>query len=147
MEERKNIKIAVVEDDNYFNHLLTKYVCAICESLQYNGFSFEIKAYPSANQCLDDLKPDVDFMILDYYLDHSHDPDTLTGEGVIEEVKKFCPRCKIIVVSALKTISKAKELLDLGIYDYVDKNVNSSIKIGSILQEGIREKISTRTFF
>jgi response regulator of citrate/malate metabolism len=142
MEKRRNIKIYIVEDDKYFNQLMTKYVGAICESLQYNGFDFEIKSFSNAHQCIEKLEGDVDFMFLDYYLNNFDEPDILTGEDVISEVKTFCPDCKIVIVSELRDAKKTRELQNLGIYGYVDKNLNSSNRIGSILQEAIREKIS-----
>jgi response regulator of citrate/malate metabolism len=138
--EGKNIKIFIVEDDKYFNHLLTRYVGVICENMEHNGSSFEIKSFPNAHQCIKEMENGVDFMILDYYLDNFNEAKTLTGEDVITEAKTACPECKIIVVSSLRDHQKTKHLQNMGIYDYVDKNVNSSNRIGSLLQKAIREK-------
>jgi len=138
--EGRNIKIFIVEDDKYFNHLLTRYVGVICENMQHNGSSFEIKSFPNAHQCIEEMGNGVDLMILDYYLDNFNEAEALTGEDVISKAKTSCPECKIIMVSSLKDRQKATELLNMGIYDYVDKNLSSSNRIGSLLQEAIREK-------
>lgn len=142
MEKHRNIKIVIVEDDIYYNKVLTKYIKTICESLQRYGFQFTVVSYLNAHECIEKLDDDIDYMILDYYLDNKEEEDILNGEDVIREAQKYCPDCKIIVVSSLRNSHKTKELIHMGIHDYVDKNVNSSNRIGSILQESIKPSLN-----
>lgn len=137
---RKPIKIVLVEDDPYYNKLLTKYVRTVCSSNFYPEFDFEIKTYLSAHDCIEELDNDMNILILDYFLFNSEEDEILNGYDVLNEAKKYCPDCKIILLSALRSKSKILELMEEGLYAYIDKNVNSRDRVGAILQRAMREE-------
>lgn len=140
MKPKQNIKIAIVEDNKYYNVLLTKYVNTICSSSFYPEFNFEVHSYASAHDCIPELDTELDLLLLDYYLFNEEEIDELSGSDVLSEAKNHCPKCKVIMVSSLTSRTKIMELMKEGLYAYIDKNVNSRDRIGSILQRALNEE-------
>lgn len=135
MKPRKQIiNVALVEDDPYYNRLLTKYVKTICADSFYPDFQFNIQSFFSAHECIEQLDDELNILVLDYFLFNREEQDVLSGSDVLDEVNKHCDNCKVIVVSALKSPSTILKLKQKGIYAYIDKNVNSRNRIGSLLQ-------------
>ena len=140
MNTPKKIKIVIVEDDLYYQKTLTKYVETICNHALYPQFDFEIKSYSNAHDCIEELDNLTNIMILDYFLINEEETDILTGADIIAEVNQHCLDCKVIMISAQTDEKLTKELLNQGIYEYVDKNVNSKNRIGAILQKIIKDE-------
>lgn len=134
MKLKKDIKIVIVEDDIYYNKALTKYVETICDERTYPNFHFTIKSYLTAHECIEELEDDTNIIILDYLLINEDDDEVINGDEVINVAHKFCPDCKIIMVSGQKNSHNTAEMLKKGVYEYIDKNVNSKDRIGSVLQ-------------
>lgn len=135
MKTKKLFKIVIVEDDLYYNKALTKYVSTICNPHVYPDIEFEIKSYFNAHDCIEELEPDVDLMLLDFYLINDDEYDVIYGDEVIEVVKDYCPNCKIIMVSEQGSTHLTAQMLKNGIYDYIDKNTNSKNRIGAVIQK------------
>ncbi len=141
MTQTKNpIKIVLVEDDPYYNKLLTKYVQTVCSTSFYPDYNFEIKSYLSAHECIENLEEDLNILILDYFLFNDEEEEILSGSDVLNEAKRNCFDCKVILVSALKSKTKIMELMKEGLYAYIDKNINSRDRVGAILQKAIKDK-------
>lgn len=140
MQKIKSIRVVIVEDDLYYNRLLTKYVQTICNSNVYPDFKFEIVSYTNADDCIKELDDSTDIMILDYFLSGDNDTEILNGDDVLSEVKKHCgDSCKVILISAMRNAHLAADLMRKGIYEYIDKNVNSRDRVGAVLQRAISE--------
>lgn len=139
MLKKKVIKIAIVEDDLYFNKSLTKYIQNICNHEMYPNFDFKITSFLNAHTCIEEIEDDVNLLILDYFLINEEEDDILNGFDVIREVQKCNPDCLILVVSALKEAHTIAELIKSGVYDYVDKNIDSNSRIGSIVQNAMNK--------
>lgn len=139
MKTRKNIKIVIVEDNHYDNLLLTKYVNTICSLSFFPEFTFDIKSYFSAHECIEMLEDDIHILILDYFLFNEEEPDQLSGSDVLVEVRKCAPECKVILVSSLSSQAKILEQMKKDLYAHVDKNVSSRNRVGSVLQQALNE--------
>lgn len=144
MKTKKKLKVVIVEDDLYYNKALTKYLETICNSSVYPEFDFEIKSYLNAHECIEELDDETNIMVLDYYLINKEESDVLTGADIVKEANKHCDNCKIIMISAQESPHNTSELMRLGIYDYVDKNVNSKNRLGAVMQRLINEEFSDR---
>lgn len=136
----KKIKIVIVEDDLYYNKALTKYIETICNEKFYTKASFEIKSYTNAHECIEELEDDTDIIILDYYLINLLEDDVLTGGDVVDVVKKHCTDCEIIMISSQKDDEITSELRSKGISEYIDKNLNSKNRIGSVIQKILNDR-------
>ncbi|MEO9534399.1 MAG: response regulator [Crocinitomicaceae bacterium] len=141
MLRKKKIKIAIVEDDFFYNRTLSKYINSICNSQVYPDAEFEIKSFTTAHDAIHELEDDLNIMVLDYYLFNPESDEKLNGEDVLDAVNKHCDDCKVIMISAQKDASTAIELLKKGIYEYIDKNINSSNRLGSIIQKAVQQEL------
>lgn len=142
--KKKLIKILIVEDDLYYNRLLTKYVETLCNEKVYPQCKFEIKSFLTAHECIEQLEEDTSIMLLDYFLFNDEEEDILTGEDVLEEMMRLNENCKVIMVSELRSANMVIHLMHQGIYEYIDKNVSSKDRVGSVLQKAINEQIQLR---
>lgn len=133
MKARRNMKIAIVEDDQYYNRAMTQYVNTICNHKNYPHFNFEINSYHDAYEYLEDSEDDTNIMILDYFLFNKEATEVLTGEDVVVEVKKHNPDCKIIMVTEQQDPAVTKQLQKLGVVEYIDKNISNKNRLGAIL--------------
>ncbi len=144
MRSKKQIKIGIVEDDIYYNKLLTKYVRTICSSSFYPSVEFDISSFTTAEDCFEEMDNGMDILILDYFLQNNESDDNLNGADLFYAFKHHYPHCKVIMISAMKDVGIATELIKDGLYAYVDKNLNSRDRIGAILQNVINEKMNLR---
>lgn len=144
MKLKKNIKVVIVEDDLYYNKALTKYVETICDEKAYPHFNFTVKSHLTAHECIEELENDTSIMILDYLLINEDDDEVINGDEVLETVLKFCPDCKIIMVSGQIDAHNTAEMLKKGVYEFIDKNVNSKNRIGSVLQTILKNEFEDK---
>lgn len=140
MNTKRDMKIVIVEDDLYYNKALAKYVHTICNPKVYPNFNFQISTYHTAHECLENYEDDTNIMILDYFLINRDDPEVITGEDILVEVKKNCPDCKFIMVSEQKSAQVTRELMNRGLTEYVDKNISNKNRLGAILQKVLVEE-------
>lgn len=134
MKTKETLKIVIVEDNLYHNKALVKYLNTLFNSDTYPHFEFKIKSYLTAHECIEELEDDTNIMVLDYYLINNEESDVLTGLDVVKEVNQHCTDCKILVASTQQNSFVTRELMRLGVYDYIDTTVNTKNRIGSVLQ-------------
>lgn len=113
----KNLKIFVVEDNEWYNKLLV-------HTLSLNP-SHEVESFFSAKDCLKRLDESPDIVTIDYRL-----PDS-TGEELLDKIRRINPEIKVIVISEQSEIEVAISLLKNGAVDYLVKT------------EDIRERLLT----
>lgn len=135
MLKKREIKMAIVEDDLYFKKSLQRYVKTICEPYESRGFTFDISTFSSANEAIQELDDELDIMILDYHLPDMYCDDDLSGEDVIKAVQDHCKNCKVILVSSDSRQLERKREVNHSIYGFVDKNINTKNRLGALLQE------------
>lgn len=142
MLRNKTIKIVVVEDDLYFNKVLTKYISTLCDEKVYNKVHFDIKSYTNAHDFIEEMDDETNILILDYYLVNLKETDILTGGDVLEEINKHCTNCEVIMVSSQKSEAIKEDLKSKGINEYIDKNVSSNNRIGAVIQKILHNQIA-----
>lgn len=109
MKARNNTtRIFVVEDDFMYQRMI-KYV------MELNP-DHEVHVFSSGQECLQQLHLQPDIISLDYTL-----PD-MTGEEVLEKIKKFNEEIIVVILSGQQDISTAVKLLKEGAYDYITKD-------------------------
>jgi len=106
--DNKPFKIFVVEDNDWYNRLLV-------HSLGLNP-DYEIKAFFTGQECIDQLHENPDVITLDYRL-----PD-MTGLEVLKQVKGINPDIQVILISEQGDIETVVDLLKYGAYDYIVKS-------------------------
>ncbi|MDX8338289.1 sigma-54 dependent transcriptional regulator [Draconibacterium sp. IB214405] len=106
--EVKNIKIFVVEDDEWYRRLLV-------HNLSLNP-DYEIKAFGTGKECLNNLHELPDVITLDYRL-----PD-MKGLEVLKQIKAINEDIQVILISEQDDIEVVVDLLKHGAYDYIVKS-------------------------
>ncbi|HXH20023.1 MAG TPA: response regulator [Chitinophagales bacterium] len=131
--EKKKFKIIIVEDDPYYNQVLTKYVKSLCNERNYPGIKFDIRSFQSGKECIENLDAETEIIVMDYLLD-AYDEFPYTGFDLLKQVNKQCRNCKVIIVSGQSNVTVTTELFKEGIYDYIDKNYMPAKRLSSAIQ-------------
>ncbi|MEI6264570.1 MAG: response regulator [Sphingobacteriia bacterium] len=124
MENPKQVKIFLVDDDGLYLKLLE------IEFLEHANF--EIYAYTSGEECIQNLDKKPQLIILDYHLDGVN-KQALTGIQALDEIKKVDPDIPIVIFSAQDKIEVAVECMHHKAYDYVVKSETAFIRIKHII--------------
>lgn len=135
MQNKLNIQIIIVEDNPFFNKLLTRFVRKICHEWLYPTFEFEIKSCFNAHDCLLNLKQDTDFILLDYHLDTAEEPEVMDAADIIQQVNRVNPACKIIVISAADAEIFTPFIIEKKIFQLIQKNTVTAEEMKEILRK------------
>ncbi|QIA09792.1 sigma-54-dependent transcriptional regulator [Draconibacterium halophilum] len=106
--EVKTSKIFVVEDDEWYRRLLV-------HNLSMNP-DYEVKAFGTGKECLNNLHELPDVVTLDYRL-----PD-MKGLEVLKQIKAINEDIQVILISEQDDIEVVVDLLKHGAYDYIVKS-------------------------
>jgi len=115
-----DMKIFVVEDDDWYSELLTY-------NLSLNP-DYQVQQFKTAKDCLDNLKENPDVVTLDYRL-----PD-MEGEKVLHEIKSYNQQIEVVVISEQSSIETAVSLLKQGAYDYLVKSKDIRDRLLKVVQ-------------
>ena len=134
MNKKRKYKIFVVEDSDIFRELLSRFIEDIDgrEFLSKNE-NFEIFSFTNGEDCIkaiNDHKPDI--VLMDYYLNGnapSNPDDLIDGLEALKQIKKYCPKTKIIAVTSQGDFWVSTQFYLWGASDYISKG------------PGIREKV------
>lgn len=132
MKTKTNFKIVVLEDDDFYNRILSRYLSRNLQDLGIiKGFTIKICSYTSHTDCLRNLEPDVDLLFTDYYLN-----DGYSAPIIMDKLKQRGIDCKVVVMSRLQTIQTAISPIFDGAADFVKKN-KDALKTCLYLSESI----------
>lgn len=138
IKEQKTFKILIVEDNEFFNKMLTKQIEHYTSILgMEKNCRFEIQSYTSAGDCLRNLRNDTDIAFVDYYLG-----DGLTGADIAKEIKEKCWDCKVIIMSQVKNMKTSSISLTEGAIDFIFKDKNALPKSCFILEDIVDANLS-----
>lgn len=135
----KTVQIAIVEDDIYYNRVLTKYIQTVCSRSFFPGLSFVISSYNNGHDFVEKFDESTDILLLDYYLYNADEFEQINGADILKIVRKNAPECKVILLTALTDPEALKELHSHGLLAHVDKNISSTNRVGAILQNTINQ--------
>lgn len=124
MENPKQFKIFLVDDDGLYLKLLE------IEFLEHANF--EIYAYTSGEECIQNLDKKPHLVILDYHLDGVN-KQALTGIQALDEIKKVDRQIPIVIFSSQDKIEVAVECMHHKAYDYVVKSETAFLRIKHII--------------
>lgn len=132
MNTMPNFKLVVLEDDEFFNKLLTHYLKKhLDDSGLVNGYTVSISSYTSFNDCNINLNSNLDVLVTDYYLSGGHN-----ATKMIDNVKNKGIDCKIIVMSREQSLKTAIVPLLDGASEFIKKN-NDALKNCLYVSESI----------
>jgi DNA-binding NtrC family response regulator len=135
----KSVKIVVIEDNEFFNQLLTtrlkNYIYPIADDQQFN---LMVKSYTNPKDALRNMEQDTDIVFLDYYLG-----DSVNGMDVMKKIKKACSSCNVIIISQVKSLQTSLVTLLEGASEFILKDKNAITKSCYIAEEMIYKRLST----
>lgn len=118
-------KIFVVDDDEMLRTLVKDYLSG--------NPKYQVRTFPTGEDCLHHLGEKPDVVILDYYL-NSIVQDARTGMQILQEIKKIDSSIKVIMLSSLDQYGKALQTISGGAMEYVVKDEQAFNRIGKILE-------------
>ncbi len=135
---RKQFKIVVLEDNEFYNTILTKHLKNFINELELGKeMSFDVESYTNANDCIRNLKPDTDIAIVDYYLG-----DNKNALDILKTIKEKCDHCKVIIISQFKNLKTYYQTLNEGAYHFIFKDRNALSKSCLTVEDIINESIN-----
>ncbi|MES2567764.1 MAG: response regulator [Bacteroidota bacterium] len=136
METNAEFKIVVLEDNDFYNSLLTRQLQNYTDEISHDkGYKFDISSYTNANDCLKNIKPDTDIAFVDYYLGDNN------GLEVLKVIKHKSPNCKVVVLSRDDNMKTSVQTLSEGAYTFIYKDRDALIESCYLVDEIIKERL------
>ena len=142
MKNYPHFKIVILEDNDFYNKLMSKYIktyVARCALLK--RFTFELTSFTTYSDCARNFQNDVNIILTDYFLN-----DGYSALSILELVKKRGVDCKVIVLSQIQDITTSICTLLEGAYEFIPKNRSalqkSGIMIEAIINQSLHKKNS-----
>jgi DNA-binding NtrC family response regulator len=133
----KQFKIVVLEDNEFYNTILTKHLKNHINELELGKeVSFDVESYTNANDCVRNLKPDTDIAIVDYYLGENKN-----ALDILKTIKEKCDHCKVIIISQFKNLKTYYQTLNEGAYHFIFKDRNALSKSCNTVEDIIHESL------
>lgn len=138
MKPKRNIRIVIIEDNEFYNQLLTRQLKNYIEPIaDDNRFYFEINSYTNPFDCLRNLKSDTDIAFIDYYLG-----DSVTGIDIMKTIKQKSPDCNVIILSRVKSTRTSLLSLLAGASEFIFKDMQALTRSCYIAEEIIQSRTS-----
>jgi DNA-binding NarL/FixJ family response regulator len=113
-----SFRVAIVEDNELYNHLLSTGLKNHIKSLRDAGkLNIKVDSYLKAKSAFTELDETVDILFLDYYLG-----DSITGLEILKKIKQLNPNCKVIIMSQINNSKTSKDTLNEGADDFIYKD-------------------------
>lgn len=131
MIAQKQIKIVVLEDSEFYNSVLTRQLENFTEEFSLlNNIHFSIQSYTHSEDCIRNLKEDVDIVFSDYYLGNS-----ITASDILKHMKEKCSLCKFVVLSQTEDEFIIEKLLSDGAFAVLHKDKDALSKSCLVIEE------------
>ena len=138
MERKKNFKILVLEDNEFYNSILTMQIQHFTQIFSSeNDCKFEIESYTSVNDCMRNLKEDTDIAFLDYYLGYG-----ITATDVSQKIKRTCKNCCVVIISRSKGFISNLKVFREGALEFIQKDAHTFSKICHIIEDVVSGELT-----
>jgi DNA-binding NtrC family response regulator len=137
MRHYPHFKIVVLEDNDFYNKLISRHInhyierCALLK-----GFTFELNSFTSYHDCVRNFRNDINIIITDYYLN-----DGYCALHVLDLVKKRGANSKVIVLSQIENITTAICTILEGAYEFIPKNQKTIEKSSYVIEDIITQNL------
>jgi len=133
----KRVKIMVIEDNEFFNQLLTtrlkNYIYPIADDQQ---FELQLLSYTDPKDALKNVDSDLDIVFLDYFLG-----DSVTGMEIMKKIKEVTDSCNIIIISQIKSLQTSLVTLLEGASEFILKDKNAITRSCYVAEEMIYKRL------
>jgi FixJ family two-component response regulator len=133
----EKFKIAILEDNLFYNRLLKKQLDDYFENLGVlNNCVFSIKSYTNTNDFLENLSESTDVALLDFYLQ-----DGETALKVMEKIKQKSENCKVIIISGIKNVHSYYKTFWMGAVEFITKDRTAPLRTCRLIEAIYSEKL------
>ena len=130
---KNKFKIMVLEDNVFYNNILTKRIMSYVEMLSFafnTNYKFDLQSYTTAYEGIKNLKSDTDIVFIDYFLDHK-----INASDLFDKIRTKCRNCKIVVISNIKTIAPILQFFTNDAITFIYKDEEALTKMCRIVDE------------
>ncbi|HET6245927.1 MAG: response regulator [Bacteroidetes bacterium] len=140
-KEKRRFVIFVVDDDPFYNSILTNHLKTLSRNPEYENYEIDVKSFYSSGSCIESINFNPDVVLLDYFLEETGHP--LQGLYVLNAIKEDCERCKVVLMSQRAEMLASIEFLQQGgAYDYIVKNTSSLLKISNLIEDILQKELT-----
>lgn len=140
METLPFFKIVVLEDDDFYNKLLSRYLKTVLSELGIvKGFTLDVVSYTSYKDCTLNFDNDTVLLFTDYYLRNGY-----CASHIIEFVNRRQSCCKVVVVSQIQNLQTAVCTLLEGAVDFIKKDRQTLYQCRDIAEVILSERMIVR---
>ena len=126
----ENVKIFVVEDDQWYTKLLEKHLRHIQNLPIMHGKKLHVITYTTAESCYDDMHRSPSFIILDHWLDDNG----MNGLELVKLLRAENYSTPIFILSGQSEEIKSAEMIKAGASEYLSKNKGGIQRLTSLIQ-------------
>ena len=131
------IRIAVVDDSEFYNRILTKQVEDFVKSLGLkNNQMFQVQSFLHAEDFESNLSSKFDIVLLDYFLGNGK-----TGHVVLERIKEFSPKSRVAIISQVKNIHTNLVSITKGANAFIEKDSQTLSRVCFFIEDVLNNKI------
>ncbi|MBC7383695.1 MAG: hypothetical protein H7296_12005 [Bacteroidia bacterium] len=137
MKNNNQIKIAVLEDNEYFNLLMQKRILSYSQMLTYDfhkEYDIKLSSFLSAQECMHNIEGDTDIVFADFFLE-----DKITAWDLVNVIRQKCKKCKVVIMSQSENIGRLLNLVDDDKITFIYKDEDAFVKGYKAVFEVARE--------
>ncbi len=140
-QDRSKLKIAVLEDNTFYNKLLSNQIESFAKQLaEEKNCDVEVLSYTDVDDFLNDLDYTMDAVILDYYLGKG-----FTALDVIKKIRLYAKCCKVAVMSQAQNVFTSLHTLKLGASGFISKSDKYAIpRACFFVEDAMRSKLTPK---
>lgn len=137
MKNRPHFKIVILEDNDFYNKLMTQHIKNYVGNIALSkGFTFEVSSYTSFVDCSRNFTDDTNIIITDYYLNGGYN-----AMNLLDLVRKKDSNCKVIVLSQIQNIITSIYTVLEGACEFIHKDRKALQKSGHVVEEIINQDL------
>lgn len=109
-----NIKIAILETGNFYQHLLGNQILELCTQKKLNNLRWLITNFEDSNKLVKDLKPAYQLIVIDNYFRNGNNKISIPGPDLLDALKEKNKNCMFITISGMREMTITAEHLSEG---------------------------------
>lgn len=138
METRQYFKIVIVEDNDFYNRIVSRYLKNYLDNLSLaKQFNFDLQSFTSFDDFSRNYTADTTIVLSDYYLNNGYN-----ALHVLEVVRKADSNAKVIVLSQMQNMFTSIYPLLEGACEFIHKDKKALEKSVYVIEEILNENIS-----
>ena len=137
--ENKHFKIALIEDNEFYNNIFAQKLQFYLDSLKFElGFTYQLDTYINAEKAMDLLPIDIDLIFLDYYLGNDRN-----APYYLSKINERYPLCEVVVISQHVFFTTKLLIMLQGATACIPKSQYAFLKSCSIVERLIHNRLDS----